>query len=704
MATTKGIRIISTDPPTPQEQKHSLVLDLWCENTIEPEEEADRRRQAIILLGSVCKSWIHKTYVDEFNLPASDDVGGRIFATGSYRYNAHSSGSDIDVVLIAPERLTLQHFTQKLPQVLRAISAVTDMTVIAEARVPLIAMKIHGIDFDLSFGNVCRPRVPDDQEFVHQMLDDRILIGLTPQSTKAANAVRVADLLIKSVPSVAVFRQVLRFVKVWAKARGVYSFKIGFPSGIGWAILCAKICQCYPNKNGAGTIFHFFAFYSAWFRRNPTPNNPNRAIFLTASHTPPVDLRREGVEPSWNPKERMKDARALFPVLTPAYPYQDSCDNVSMTTLSALCDEFHRAHEVVRKLRDTTLDQIPSLQNTLQKALENKREAEREATVPGEAFERGKEVMKGVSFGDLWESLLERYPFFTNFTHYIRITISASHPLEYRPWVDMMEAKVCALWKEMKINKGAALESWAPHLYIRPNNVMYEEPSQQAVLDQAKKEYQQAENAGNQQKMNEIVNKHLFSAHFYIGVRMAPGAKLATPQDPHGINFPKAIQSYTERTRDNQAKFTTAKAPHVEIVKRADLPNWLPGWKSEEEILKMEEEKQALLEKQDENNNTSNNTSSAPSVLTSSSVIQEAGSIRQRQGDEISNEQQQQEAEMKRKEMLAEKMKKDQAEQEAMKRREQLEKEREVERLRKLQEEQQRKQQTEVESLMGFDF
>ena len=38
------------------------------------------------------------------------------------------------------------------------------------------------------------------------------------------------------------------------------------------------------------------------------------------------------------------------------------------------------------------------------------------------------------------------------------------------------------------------------------------------------------------------------------------------------------------------------------------------------------------------------------------------------------------------------------------KRREQLEKEREVERLRKLQEEQQIKQQTEVESLMGFDF
>ena len=597
--TSTGIRVISTDAPTPAEIQHSLTLDVWCENTVEPEEESERRRQALDLLRTVCKSWIHKSYVDEFNLPANDDVGGRIFTTGSYRYNAHASGSDIDVVLIAPEKLTLHHFVTRLPQILRSIPAVTDMTVIAEARVPLIAMKIYGIDFDLSFGSVGRSRVPDNID----MLDDRILIGLTPQSTKAANAVRVADLLIKSVPNVAVFRQTLRLVKQWAKSRGIYSLKIGYPSGIGWAILAAKVCQCYPNKNGAGTLFHFFSFYSSWFRRAPTPQNPNRAIFLTASHTPAVDFRREGVEPSWNPQERVKDSRALFPVLTPAYPYQDSCDNVSMTTLGTLCDEFARANDIVRQFRDATAPRAAELHLVLQKALAKKQAAERECGVPSEAAERGREVMRGVSFGDLWETLLERYPFFTSFTHYIRIAISASHPREYKPYSEIMETKVSALWKEARHNKGFALECWAPHLQLRAISSTFEDPAQVAVLERTKKDLDAAllaaANGGGgggggggaaggsstntmgvataNTLVNNIINAHVFTAYVYVGITLAPTAKVATQQNPDGIDFPRAIKAFIERCRESQAKFTTARPPIVDIVKRADLPQWLPG-------------------------------------------------------------------------------------------------------------------------------
>jgi poly(A) polymerase Pap1 len=702
MATVTGIRVISRDGPTPTEIKHSQILDLWCENTIEPEEETERRSNALELLRTVCKQWIHQCYVDEFNLPASDDVGGRIFTTGSYRYNAHSSGSDIDVVLIAPEKLTLAHFTSRLPNILKQSPHVTDMVVIAEARVPLITMRIYGIDFDLSFGSVGRPRVPDDIN----MLDDRILIGLTPQSTKAANAVRVADLLIKSVPNVAVFRQVLRFIKVWAKARGVYSFKIGYPSGIGWAILCAKICQCYPNKNGAGTIFHFFAFYASWFRRNPTPREPNRAIFLTASHTPAIDLRREGVEPSWNPQERMKDARALFPVLTPAYPYQDSCDNVSMTTLGALCDEFKRAHEIVRTMKDNTLDQIPELEKILKKAIAEKKEAERECANPNDAYERGKEVMKGISFGALWETLLEKYPFFITYTHFVRIAISATHPREYRPWVEMMEAKICSLWKEQgKWNKGVALECWAPHLQLRPISTTYEEPSQSEILSQSKKDLQQAEASGNNTAAQNIINGRVFTAYAFIGITLLPGAKLATPQDPNnGINFAKSISAFVDRCRDSQAKFTTARAPVVDIVKRADLPRWLPGTMSEEEIAKMNEEKAKRLQEEEERKQHQQQNHVLAGGTSSSSASLEGGIIRSRDhADEEELKREQKEAEMKRQQILQLEMTKRENE-EKQRKQEQEAKEREAERQRQLLLEQQKKQQTEVESMMGFDF
>lgn len=585
---------MSMEGPTELEKKHSSVLELWCENTVEPEEEFHRRRQALVLLGSVCRSWIQKTYVEEFGFRPDDEVGGIIRTTGSFRYNAHSSGSDIDVVLIAPDRLTIDHFIRTLPPVLRGISAVTDIVVIAEARVPIISMKILGIDFDLLFGSVNKPRVPEEIK----LLDDSILIGLTPQSTKAVNGARVAEILIKSVPDVAVFRQVLRFVKSWAKARGIYSFKIGFPSGIGWAILSARICQCYPKKDPAGTLFHFFSFYTQWWSKHPTLQQPNRAIFLTPSATPPVDYRREGVEKSWNPRETAKDARALFPVLTPAYPYQDACDNVSNTTLGVLCDEFARGNEVIRSLKESTASECAELKTRLAKMLEVKRAAENECTVPGEAAERGKDAMKGASFGTLWETLLEPFPLFSSFTHFIRITLATTNPREFRPWVEIMETKISNLWREARHNKGCALENWYPNLQIRPISKTYEDPAQAALVERAKAQLDQMQQQLQQQgggggsdnsnsaassssssnaNFNNQMQQQVFTAFVFIGLKLLPGAKVATAANPDGINFERSKQAFIERCRETLVKMPSALLPTVDIVRRDALPSWLPG-------------------------------------------------------------------------------------------------------------------------------
>ncbi len=43
------------------------------------------------------------------------------------------------------------------------------------------------------------------------------------------------------------FKQTLRFIKVWAKNKGISSNSMGFLGGISWAILVAKICQIFPN-------------------------------------------------------------------------------------------------------------------------------------------------------------------------------------------------------------------------------------------------------------------------------------------------------------------------------------------------------------------------------------------------------------------------------------------------------------------------
>uniref|UniRef100_A0A0E0BM99 polynucleotide adenylyltransferase n=1 Tax=Oryza glumipatula TaxID=40148 RepID=A0A0E0BM99_9ORYZ len=61
------------------------------------------------------------------------------------------------------------------------------------------------------------------------------------------NGIRVADEILRLVPDTAAFRTMLRCVKHWAKARGVYSNVASFLGGIGWAILVVCVCQLYPN-------------------------------------------------------------------------------------------------------------------------------------------------------------------------------------------------------------------------------------------------------------------------------------------------------------------------------------------------------------------------------------------------------------------------------------------------------------------------
>jgi poly(A) polymerase len=65
---------------------------------------------------------------------------------------------------------------------------------------------------------------------------------------RSLNGVRVNDLIVNLVPNMTNFQMSARFIKLWAKKRGVYSNKLGYPGGVAWVMLTARVCQLYPNS------------------------------------------------------------------------------------------------------------------------------------------------------------------------------------------------------------------------------------------------------------------------------------------------------------------------------------------------------------------------------------------------------------------------------------------------------------------------
>jgi poly(A) polymerase len=625
-------RIISEDGPSEVERLHNATLEAWVKATLEPIDESESRRRAVEQISAVCKAWIRYTMITDFNLPSSEDYGGRIFTTGSYRHNVHSSGSDIDMVLIAPRRITRQHFFSTLVEQLRNQRGVTDLIFAEEAIVPIISFKFEGVDIDLSFVAIQSDNVPD----TINMLDDRIHIGLDDIAVKSVNGVRDAQLLIDSVPNTQVFRQALRFIKHWGKRRGIYGAKLGHTSGIGWAIMVAKVCQCYPNLNGAGLILRFFRFYRSWVRKDPTASNPNNPIFLSKSLTP--DTVIPGIPKSWNAKTNARDAQAMYPIITPAYPYQNSCYSVSRTTLDTICDEFARAHDILMKHMEAESQHAPLLAKAADAQLKRQQQIANTSTptkAPAGMADLGipglPDYAEQYPYG-VWSRVMEPVDLFGTYTYFLHVAVSATDFKEYDTWVDFVESKIRFLWTEGPRNRGACFECY-PQVRIRVVTRRFEEPAQVEILAKLKAAAKTAAarraaigGSGSMQNVNVVSNAtvelgalspmattaqlgaspdprlsagspagnkygavpasaqqlqeklpSLFTCHFYFGISMDSGKDAQGRPVPaaRAPNLPEIIKAFHGICADKMSAGT--KLPVVDIVRQSALPAWLPG-------------------------------------------------------------------------------------------------------------------------------
>uniref|UniRef100_A0A3B5LG44 polynucleotide adenylyltransferase n=1 Tax=Xiphophorus couchianus TaxID=32473 RepID=A0A3B5LG44_9TELE len=368
----------------------------------EDEEELNHRLLAVLgKLNNLVKEWIAE--ISELkNLPPSaiSCVGGKIFTFGSYRLGVHTKGADIDALCVAPRHVERIDFFQSFFEKLKQHEEIKDLRAVEDAFVPVIKFKFDGIEIDLLFARLALQSIPDNLD----LRGDSILKNLDIRCIRSLNGCRVTDEILYLVPNKENFRLTLRAIKLWAKR--IYSNILGFLGGVSWAMLVARTCQLYPNAVAATLVHKFFLVFSKWEWPNP--------VLLKQPEDSNLNL------PVWDPRVNPSDRYHLMPIITPAYPQQNSTYNVSTSTRTIMTEEFKHGLSVT--------DEI----------LQGKAE---------------------------WPKLFEPPNFFQKYKHYIVLTASASTEENHLEWIGLVESKIRVLVGNLERNEYITLAHVNPQSF-----------------------------------------------------------------------------------------------------------------------------------------------------------------------------------------------------------------------------------------------
>uniref|UniRef100_A0A3Q0RCH4 Poly(A) polymerase n=1 Tax=Amphilophus citrinellus TaxID=61819 RepID=A0A3Q0RCH4_AMPCI len=287
-------------------------------------ESSLQLERAVKRLGLLFRKWL-KEISKEMNVSdiMIDKVGGKIFPFGSYHLGVHSKDADINALCVGPGFLERKE--------------VKDIQANEEAYVPVIKLSWEGIEviwLDNKFKKLSASSVPDDLD----LLNDSIVKDMDERCVRSLDGYRVTEEIPRLVPNVYSFKTALRAIRLWAKYElNKQSFELmGFLGGVSWAIMVARICQVYPNAAASTLVIKFFKVFSMWVW--------------------PVPIRLKVVEncyynlPFWNPRVNVSDCYHLMPVISPAYPQQNTSANVSLSTFAIINEEIRRGHAICQEI------------------------------------------------------------------------------------------------------------------------------------------------------------------------------------------------------------------------------------------------------------------------------------------------------------------------------------------------------------------
>jgi poly(A) polymerase len=298
--------------PTPGPEEPGLLrAALEARGEWESDEARQQRSKAVNQLTGVCGK-----------------LGLQLHPYGSYLLGTGSASSDVDAVAIGPSELSREDFARMLLQELTQQDSTASGRFVADAAIPMLKLSLGGVHFDVSYAS--RPKGVDPcppRELLEQYGEQLDLAGF-----RSLNGWADTNALLEAVEREGAgsdrFRVVLRAVRAWARARGVYSHALGYLGGLSWSVMAAWISLRAPREAASSDerlLTHFFETFATWPWPQPVTVTPE-----TARYSP-------------------HGKRDLMPVVAPALPPRNTARNVSRSTLQVLREEFTRARQVLQR-------------------------------------------------------------------------------------------------------------------------------------------------------------------------------------------------------------------------------------------------------------------------------------------------------------------------------------------------------------------
>ncbi|XP_055644970.1 poly(A) polymerase type 3 isoform X2 [Toxorhynchites rutilus septentrionalis] len=396
---------ISLAEPKPEDLIKTKELGKALEpyNVFEEELELNHRMEILAKLNTLVKQWVRDVSISK-HMPEelAEKLGGKIYTFGSYRLGVHHKGADIDALCVAPRNIERADYFGSFFELLKKQPEVTECRAVEEAFVPVIKMNFDGIEIDLLFARLALKEIPDNFD----LRDDALLKNLDPKSVRSLNGCRVTDEILRLVPNIENFRLALRAIKLWAKKHGIYSNSLGYFGGVSWAMLVARTCQLYPNATAATVVHKFFLVFSRW--KWPQP------VLLKQPETPNLGFQ------VWDPRVNVQDRFHQMPIITPAYPQQNSTFNVSASTRKVMLNEFNRGMQITD------------------------------------------EIMMGKAS---WDKLFEAPSFFFKYRHFIVLLVSSNNADDQLEWCGLVESKIRYLILNLERNQHIILAHVNPKCF-----------------------------------------------------------------------------------------------------------------------------------------------------------------------------------------------------------------------------------------------